>query len=107
MRRNNIELQKPIGNNKCFSIVKYEPNYYYNNEKNYVKDGEWYKISDNHRIHENCFINPESRYVIAFIEDGIVDFVGDRAIELESMQEMVDFLFILRSGIKKSINYKI
>ena len=107
MRRNNIELRKSVGNNKCFNIVKYEPNIYYQKECDYVKDGEYYKISDNHRIHENCFITPEFHYVIALIEEGIVEFIGDRAIELESMQEMTDFLFILRSGIKKSINYKI
>ncbi len=105
MRRNNIELQKPVGESKIFTIIKHQPNSLYGRENDYVKDGEWY-VGEFCRYHENCFTKPESHYVIAFIENGIVDFVGDRAIELELMQEMIDFLFLLRSGIKKSKNYK-
>lgn len=109
MRRNNLELRKVHNREKMFEIVKWYPNTYYGKESDYDFDGEWYKPkgSRGHSISPSCFANPESCYVIVFIEDGLVDFIGDRAIELETMEEMKDFLFLLRKGIKKSLKYKL
>lgn len=107
-RKNNIELVKVEGNNKNFQIICWQKNQYYGNESSFEKDGDYYQANFwDFRIHKSCFENPESCYVICFIKDGIVEFVGDRPIELETIEEMRDFLFLLRSGISKSLRYKI
>ena len=108
MRKNNLELRKSFGHNKRFEIVKWQENHYYQKESEYIKVGDFYKKENySYSINESCFENPETCYVISFIENGIVDFVGNRVIELETIQEFIDYFFLLRSGINKSIRYKI
>lgn len=110
MRRNNLELRKTFGdNNKRFEIIKWQENPYYQKESEYIKEDDFYYKEEicSFSIHKSCFEDPESCYVVSFIENGIVDFVGDRVIELESIQEFKDYFFLLRSGISKSTRYKI
>jgi hypothetical protein len=79
MRVRNLELRKCIGKNKRFEIIKWQ---FYEKE------------------------NKEFCYVIYFVENGIIDFIGNRPLELENIQEYKDSLFLLRKSIKKSIKYQ-
>lgn len=79
MRIRKLELKKCRGNNRRFEIVKWQFN---------EKEQE-----------EFCF-------VIYFIENGIIDFVGNRPLELDTVQEYKDSLFLLRKSIKKSIRHQ-
>ncbi len=104
MKKNNLELR--IEGN-IFTIVKWQPNSLYQKEHEYDKVGSYYISKDNFfRVHEGCFLHTETCCVISTIENGIVKFVGNRPIELETIQEMRDYLFVMRSGIKKSLRYK-
>ena len=78
MRIKNLELRKCKGINKKFEIVKWETN-------------------------ENI----PSCYVLYFINNGEIAFVGDRPLNLENIQEYKDSLFLLRKAVKKSTKYQI
>lgn len=110
MRRGNLELRKYNGKNRLFEIIKWYENPHYGHIDEYEKsrDGFYVKVDGdtNYQVHESCFKNPESCYMIASIKDGIPDFVGDRCFELDSLREVLDFLWLLRSGIKKSLRWK-
>ena len=67
-RIGNIELRC---RNKTWEIVRWYPNSYYQRENEFIKvDDEHYQYKDNDNcyVHKSCFANPESCYVIAFIE---------------------------------------
>lgn len=86
----------PMGNNDRYGyeVLMYYPNPYYGHEKDYVKiDGtDYYAYPDNSycRIHEGCFKNEESCYVVANITNGEepdVVSVGLRPWELKGSDE--------------------
>lgn len=106
-RKNNIGLIKVIGDNNKFEILKYSPNEFYKKESEFVLIDNDFYISSNgqYKVHKNCFVNRENYYTIATIENGIPTFVSNRPMELESIDDMRDFLTILRNTIKKSLNY--
>ena len=111
IRKGYISLRK-IGDHSTsrFEIVKYEFNKYYGTAHEYCYDfaGEFYsKPDDRLRIHKSCFEHKEHCYIIAFINKGLVEFIGDRAIDLDSEQDYKNFLWLLRSGINKSIRFKV
>lgn len=117
MRLNKIELRmtktvfSPIVHEyPTFEIVKWKNNNLFGREDEFEKVGNSY-VSKNPNgyscyYHESCFENKETCYVIAFIEKGIVEFIGNRAIELNNIQEYKDFLFLLRKGVSKSLRWK-
>jgi len=72
-----------------------------------IKKMAIFYTKDNVRICESCFAEKETQYIICFIENGVPEFVGNRPFELKTVQEHKNFLFLLRSGIKKSIRYEI
>jgi hypothetical protein len=101
MRLHNLELRASnIGS--TLEIVKWEPNPYFENQAGLRKDGEYW-VDDKRRlnIHESCFVNQETCYVIAFIENEAVRFIDNRAVDLASAQEMRDLLTLLKEGTKK------
>lgn len=108
LRRGNIELKKTFGNNTSFEVIKWYDNVYFEKENEYpiVSDGMRSKtIESKSFVSESLFKLKQTCYVIASIENGIVNFVGDRFIDLDK-KEIFDFVFLLRSGIKKSLKYK-
>lgn len=74
MRVRNLELRKCVGENNKFEIVKWQ--------------------FDEAQNKNSCF-------VIYFIENGIIDFIGNRPLELHNVQEYKDSLFLLRKAIKQ------
>ena len=106
MRKNKIELRKNYEKNGLFEVVKWYDNPNFNRQNEYIQDGDFYHNGNNLKIHISCFLIPESCHVISYIENGISEFVGDRLSELETFQELNDFIFLLRKGIKKSIRWK-
>lgn len=102
-RRNNLEL-KQINNPNFFEIVKWEPNPYYNKQNEYTKVGEYYKPQNSFgNIHESCFINKEMCYTLAYVERGVVRYVGNRPFDnLKNTTEFKDFLYLIRLGVKWS-----
>ena len=84
-----------------FSINKYYQNPYYGKENEYKKEGEFYTRLEEGPygcrtcIHENCFKNPESPYVIASWdwddEDGYYnfEFVDNRPLQLNEDERKI------------------
>ena len=107
MRKNNIELRKSTDNDGMFEIIKWYTNPYHKNKELYEKIGMYYTNENNTYIHQDCFINSELCYVLSFINAGIVRFIGNRAIDLNNINEYKDYLFLLRAGIKKSIKIRL
>ena len=109
MRKLNLELRKTYGKNRMFEIVKWCDNIYFGKESEYpfIENGMRRKteISKSH-VSESLFKLKETCYVIAFIENGLIDFVGDRFSELDKEKEIFNFVWLLRKGISKSIRYK-
>ena len=91
------------GNSKIIGkIVCYYPNPTFGKEKeyNWTEDGEFaYKINEGCRMHKSCFVNPESCYVIAFIEDCAdepdIRTVGSRMFKLEE-NDLTDFVSVCK-----------
>ena len=109
MRKPNLEIRKTYGENRMFEIVKLYDNPYFGKENDYpfVENGMRRKTEiSKSRVSESLFKSKELCYVIAFIENGIVDFVGDRFSELDKEKEIFDFVWLLRKAISKSIRYK-
>ena len=118
MRLNDIELRMSRyapNSNPRFEIVRWEVNNLYGKECDYEKIGEYSyrkKFDTDLKYHYNwyydnsCFQNKETCYSIAIIENGIVNFIGNRAIDLNNEQAYKDFLFLLRKGVSKSIKWK-
>lgn len=104
-RKGNVEICETGCGSSRLQILMYTTNHYYGNENNYIKNGEWYELSSyrNCKVHEDCFKSPQIKYVVAFIENGVVEFVGNRALKLE-YENLLNFTYMLRYGIKKSIN---
>jgi hypothetical protein len=108
IRINNIEFREYTStkvNKSFYEIVKWHSNPNYNKEQEY-KDNGYVHIGgflkkDFHSIDINCFKNPESCYVIAFIEKGSESWdlrsVGERLVEL-NQEEQNDFFDVYKMG---------
>lgn len=104
-RERELKKRKRIGNicvvprgdddRYAYEVLMYYPNPYYGHEKDFVKvDGtDYYEYPDNPfcKIHEGCFKNEESCYVVAFItnaEEPDVVSVGLRPWELKGSDDI-------------------
>jgi len=86
-------------------IVKWEKNPYYGKEEEFEKVGETYygKGEDiGFCVHESCFKNPESCYVVAFVTKDVempdILSVGKRPWELdgddaEAFRRIIDYIY--------------
>lgn len=99
MRIGNIELRCV---NETWEIVQWYPNYFYQRENEFIKvDDEHYRYKDNDNcyVHKDCFRNPESCCVIAFVErsedEPDILSVGIRPWQLNEKDEQ-DFKQILK-----------
>ena len=106
IRIGNIEIRPYFNvNSKIIGkIVCYYPNPTFGKEKEYkwTEDGEFaYKEGVGIKHHKSCFVNPESRYVIAFIEQEKEDeepdlrTVGSRMFNLEK-EDFKDFVSVCK-----------
>jgi len=95
IRIKNIEFRKYKSSKKkypLYEIVKWSPNSFYNKEQEYRDNGyvdsfgDSFLQKDNASISKTYFINPESCYVIAFIEKNndmwCFRSVGERLLDL-------------------------
>ena len=107
-RINKLALRDFTYTNGMFEIVKYQPNPYYGKQDDYQisDDPDFYKITSNSKIHKNCFLNKEFCTTLCFIEKGVADLRFCDEIQLDGEQECKDFIFLLRSGINKSLRWK-
>lgn len=90
-----------------YHIDKWYPNPHYKREKDYIKDGDYYKYKEpeyaNCRIHKNCFKNRECCYAIGCFSydkhEGYYEFsfVGNRPLELTDT-ERVTFWNLISYG---------
>ncbi len=112
MKRNNIELriynEKPL----LLEIVKWQDNIYYQKQKDYIqhetkKDFYYKSNGENIGIHKDLFNVAQTCYTILYINNnGVVEFISNRPMELSDLNECNDMLFLMRKGIKKVFNYK-
>jgi hypothetical protein len=75
IRINNYECRKSNGSYD-YELIKWYPNTYYGTEQQMIDEG-WEKVTnpngtwslskDHKHVHESCFKNPESSYLIAFL----------------------------------------
>ena len=77
VRINNIECRQTIYKHREYEFVLWYPNQYYGREETMIEDegykrveydGDWGLKKDNFTITSGCFKNPESCYVIAWLE---------------------------------------
>lgn len=93
-----------------WEICKWEPNNYYQREKDFILDGEFYHPkSDNYQfvsIHKDCFKYPETSYsIVHWVYNNSDDcyelkFIGDRPLNL-SAEEWSNFKQLLEYGFKQ------
>ncbi len=91
-----------------YYIDYWELNPYYGKESDFIKDGEWYRPNSEHysyhRIHRNCFKNPESCYAIGSFDWDYHEscyefrFIGDRPMNITEEErkifwELIDYGF--------------
>lgn len=109
MRRGNIELSKIPSDNDHFEICKWNKNTYFGRESefNLVGDDMYYKSDYRCGVHKSCFEREEYKYTVAYIRNGVVSFIGDRAIDLDTESDLRDLLWIVRVGISKSLRWKV
>ena len=108
IRIENIELRTTSYKNNPYEFVKWFPNNYYEQREIMLKNG-WIEgmdgIHKNHcHIHNSCFVNPETCYVIAWMKkdnDGWdMETVGSRLLDL-SIEERNVFFDIYKKADKK------
>ena len=108
LRIDNIELRKINYKDSPYEFVKWYPNTYYKQEEKMLSEGytdTGYSLrKDNVSVSYSCFENPESCYVVAWLEKDkegcYLRTVGDRLLELS--KEERDTLFeIYRRKIKR------
>lgn len=90
-----------------YEIVKYESNPYYQKEKDFIKDGDFYRPNDETysyvRIHKNCFKNQEYRYTVAKFE--YEEDAGEYGVRCYSHikdfnnTELLDFQYLVGYGL--------
>jgi len=98
---NNIELRLVANNNQTYEIVKWYKNSYYNKESEYIKKGHFYvkDLNSMYSIHENCFKNPKSCYVVAFIhKQGKLDIYYRRIFQLYNPLLYIKVIYLLIKG---------
>lgn len=113
IRINSIECRRvPCIKGKLFyEIIKWETNPHYKKEEELIKDGyEWsiggeFLQKDNKSIDKNCFKNPETCYVIAWLNidnEGVpyIKTVGDRLLDLNGA-ELYSFMEVYRRADEK------
>ena len=104
IRIGNIELRpikESVSAKYIAEIVKWYPNPHYKHEDDYNWDEEkeWATAKNsNCRIHKSCFANPESCYVLSFIDDfkegeepDIIE-CGSRVITLNNSEDLQDYI---------------
>ena len=106
IRINNIECRETTYKSKEYEFVKWEKNMYYGTEKELLDEGYerieydsggWAMTRSNHTIDSSCFKNPETCYVIAWLEpnrrepDVNLLSVGSRLLDLS--EEDMDAFF--------------
>lgn len=85
------------------------PNSYYGRENEFIKDVDnWYLSKDgSHRVHKNCFENPESCFAIASFDydegEYELHFVSNRPLEL-TKEEREIFWKLIEYGDKQLNN---
>jgi hypothetical protein len=101
IRLGNLELRKAVYICKepkypSYHIDKWEPNKYYKQEREYIKDGDYYRPKDSYkyRIHKNCFKNPETCYSVASFhrdKEGFYElrFICDRPLNLSKEEREI------------------
>lgn len=113
IRINNIEFRKYTSTkqkNPLYEIIKWSTNPYYGKEEEYRKKGyidnfggSWLQ-KDGHSIDKYFFLNPESCYVLAFIEKGSEEWelksVGERLLDL-TPDEWIEFGEVYKLGQNK------
>lgn len=103
-----IGLNKTKGCNDLFEIVIYYPNTYYGRKDDFyqLKNGMFkHKTEPIYSTDESFFEMEDLSYVAVFMRKGIPEFVGDRFKDLDD-SELSDFIWLLRSGINKSLRWK-
>lgn len=106
IRINDIECRQTTYKPKEYEFVKWEKNIYYGTEKELLDEGYerieydsggWAMTRSNHTIDSSCFKNPETCYVIAWLEpnrrepDVNLLSVGSRLLDLS--EEDMDAFF--------------
>jgi hypothetical protein len=106
IRINDIECRQTTYKPKEYEFVKWEKNMYYGTEKELLDEGYerieydsggWAMTRSNHTIDSSCFKNPETCYVIAWLEpnrrepDVNLLSVGSRLLDLS--EEDMDAFF--------------
>ena len=115
IRINNYECRKTNGSYD-YELLKWYTNSYYGKEQQMIDEG-WEKVTNpngtwslkkgHKNVHESCFKNPESAYVIAFLEinhkepDINLITVGSRMLDVEDTN---DFLLVYRLAVEKIKN---
>ena len=111
IRIGNIEC-KPTGyKDREYQIIKWEVNSYYGSEerminedgyeKEYHPSGDWGLTKGMHTVNSSCFKNPETCYVIAWLNpnrrepDVDMETVGSRMLDLEQ-DELSTFMRVYR-----------
>jgi hypothetical protein len=113
IRVNNIEFRKYTSSKTkkpLYEIIKWIPNSCYGKEKEYRKNGYVDSFGGDflkkgcRSIQKSIFKNPESCYVLAFIEKGSESWelrsVGERMLDL-THQEWLDFHQVYKKGQAK------
>ena len=91
----------------AYNIYYYYPNIYYGRESEYIFEDGWYLDPkfQGHRIHKDCFKNPEVCMSIASFEyddhEGCYEFefIGDRPLDLNQEEKKI-FWELIEYGFK-------
>lgn len=101
IRINNIECRQTIYKQREYEIIKWQKNNYYGTEEKLLSEGferveydngDWGMQNGNYTVNSSCFKNPESCYVIAWLEPNYKEpdvnmcTVGGRLLELEQSE---------------------
>lgn len=97
VRINNIECRQTIYKPREYEIILWYPNQYYGREEAMIEDegykrveydGDWGLSKNGYTVNSSCFKNPESCYVVAWLEPNYKEpdinlvTVGSRLLEL-------------------------
>lgn len=108
IRINQIEIKKTKYKDSSYEIIGWYKNDHYQQWDNMLAEG-WMDtggfLTKNHlSIHESCFKNPETCYVIAWLKKDsggyYLESVGSRILQLNE-EEFKDFMDIYRKADKK------
>lgn len=123
VRINNIECRQTIYKTREYELIAWYPNQYYGRKEAMVKedgykyveyDGDWGLSKNGYTINSSCFKNPESCYVVAWLEPNYKEpdvnlvTVGSRLLELseEDRETFFKVYKIANEMILDSMNKK-